>query len=176
MSKYSKPQHRPRDFWPTPAEAVEPLLRHIEYGATFVEPCAGDGSLVRHLQTGGLSCVWASDIEPQAAGIAKRDALQGVAHVCRRADYIITNPPWTRSVLHPMISAFRMARPTWLLFQADWWHTKQAEEFAPYCEKIVPVGRVRWVPGSADKSKENAAWYLFRRRPVPFTILAPRVS
>ncbi|MEO0829804.1 MAG: hypothetical protein AAFY03_05025, partial [Pseudomonadota bacterium] len=85
-------------------------------------------------------------------------------------DLIITNPPWDRDLLHPMIHQFRQLRPTWLLFDADWAFTEQAtfaELFLQYCAKIVVVGRVKWIEGSEGKGKENCAWYLFTSEKAP---------
>ena len=56
---------------------------------------------------------------------------------------------------------FRNFRPTWLLFDADWAHTKQARPYLKYCDKIVSVGRVKWIPDSKMTGKDNCAWYLF---------------
>ena len=35
-------------------------------------------------------------------------------------DFIITNSPYTREVLHQLISHFEQIAPTWLLLAADW--------------------------------------------------------
>lgn len=155
MGKRSSFERRERDFYPTPAEAVEPLLPHLPEGFTFAEPCAGDGALIDHLP--GL-CVWASDIEPRSGGIKEWDALTIPKP---NADFIITNPPWDRKLLHPMITHFSSLAPTWLLFDADWPHTKQSAPFMPFLRKIVSVGRVKWIPDSKMTGKDNCAWYLF---------------
>jgi len=47
MGKRSSFKRVERDFYPTPREAVLPLLLHLEYGTAFSEPCAGDGALIR---------------------------------------------------------------------------------------------------------------------------------
>ena len=39
----------PQDAYSTPAEAVVPLLPHLEPGSRFFEPCAGEGRLIEHL-------------------------------------------------------------------------------------------------------------------------------
>lgn len=150
-----------RDFYPTPAAAVAPLLPHLPPGATFAEPCAGDGALVSHLVSEGLECVDASDLEPQAWWIRTADALNPGQASSVDAQFNITNPPWDRKLLHPMIEVFRRQRPTWLLFDADWAHTVQAKALLPFCRKIISVGRVKWIPGSKMTGKDNAAWYLF---------------
>lgn len=79
----------------------------------------------------------------------------------RGADYFITNPPWTRQLLHPMIDNLRQQLPTWLLFDANWAFTKQARSHLPYWAKIVTIGRVKWIPGSKGAGKDDSCWYLF---------------
>ena len=67
MGKRSDFERVERDFYPTPWQAVEPLVPHLPEEFAFAEPCAGDGALVNHIETlkeGGW-CSWASDIEPQ---------------------------------------------------------------------------------------------------------------
>ena len=86
------------------------------------------------------------------------DALNGL---WVNVDCIITNPPWSRDVLHPMITHFAAQGPTWLLFDADWMHTKQSAPYMPLLRKIVSVGRVKWIPDSPFTGKDNACWYLF---------------
>jgi hypothetical protein len=50
MGKRSDFQRKPRDFYPTPFAAVEPLIGHLPRKFKFSEPCAGDGQLCRHLE------------------------------------------------------------------------------------------------------------------------------
>ena len=167
MGKRSNFKRMKGDFYVTPESAVFPLIPHIPYGSHFFEPCAGDGSLVSHLEKQGLSCLGASDVEPKpnmsGVDIDVADALSevGISNLIGPSvDFIITNPPWSRGILHPMIHEFRRRRPTWLLFDADWMHTKQASEYLKHCSKIVSVGRVSWM-GNGTAGKDNAAWYLF---------------
>ncbi len=172
MSKRA-PQFKRRaaDAYDTPPEAVDPLLAHLPSGCRFWEPCAGAFALGTALMDAGLHCDFASDITPRAGGVYEMDALSVTKTqlmVChRRIDLIITNPPWTRQILHPMIDLFRSLIPTWLLFDADWMHCKQAIPYLPYCHKIVSVGRVKWIPDSPHTGKDNAAWHLFDRDPAP---------
>ena len=51
--------------------------------------------------------------------------------------------------------------PTWLLFDADWAHTRQSAQLIRHCSTIVPIGRVRWISDSPFTGKDNAAWYRF---------------
>ncbi len=164
MGKYSNFDRNPRDFYPTPRKVVLPLLPHLPSNLRYWEPCCGDGALIRALP---FECVAASDIEPHDPGdmpfMQIADALEIDARAVdmAEADYIITNPPWGRAVLHPMIRHFSAMRPTWLLFDADWMHIRQSAPFMPWLRKIVSVGRVKWIPDSKTTGKDNCAWYLF---------------
>ncbi|WP_171232191.1 class I SAM-dependent methyltransferase [Ruegeria sp. HKCCA4812] len=168
MGKRSDFERIPRDFYPTPREAVVPLVPHLPSLCSYWEPCAGDGALIKAIneQTrGDVECVACSDIEPRGltSWMQKVDALKAgaVAVEFVGADYIITNPPWDRKILHPMIEHFSAMRPTWLLFDADWMHTKQSAPFMPWLRKVVSVGRVKWIPDSKYTGKDNCCWYLF---------------
>lgn len=151
------------DFYVTPYEAVIPLIPHLNNISYYSEPCAGDGALIDHLFRFGKTCLRATDVDPRQrdgslVSIDKEDAL----HLCGcSGQAFITNPPWTREILHPLIIHLSNKAPTWLLFDADWMHTKQAVPYLDFCMKIVSVGRVKWIPGSKNTGKDNAAWYLF---------------
>jgi len=157
MGKRSDFARVERDYYPTPREAVAPLVPHL-MGEEYVEPCAGDGSLIGWLNTFGFKCKYASDIEPRAEGIEQRNALGGgwMSHL------YITNPPWDRKILHPLIETLtHHGGRAWLLFDADWVHTRQAIPYLPRLRKIVSVGRVKWIPGSKMTGKDNCAWHYF---------------
>ena len=151
MSKRSSFARIPRDNYPTPREAVAPLIPHLAPFERFAEPCAGDGALVRALEAHGHRCIQASDIE-QDARVVQIDA---------RATCCITNPPWTREILHPIIDNLSAQCRTWLLFDADWIQTRQADGLWQRCALIVSVGRLKWIPNSPHRSKDSACWYCF---------------
>lgn len=172
MGKRSDFKRREKDFYPTPKEAVLPLLSHLPPdGALFSEPCYGDGALAYWLSIlGPYNLEFACELQssedvgmdyPSLESAIKweTDALEVTDF--GPIDYIITNPPWDRKILHPMINHFRSYKPTWLLFDADWSHTKQASEYLKYCQKIISVGRIKWIPDSKFTGKDNCAWYLF---------------
>lgn len=164
MGKRSDYIRKPRDYYPTPLAAVKPLVPHLPSTFTFCEPCAGDGRLIDHIEQlcVNAECVSAYDIEPQMGDVEELDALDITLENLIGADLIITNPPWDRKILHPMIEQFSNLKPTWLLFDADWIHTIQSAELVKtrLC-KIVSIGRVKWIEDSAGSGKDNAAWYLF---------------
>ena len=166
MGKRSDYVRKPRDYYPTPLAAVTPLAAHLPTNFTFAEPCAGDGRLIKHITTliPDSECTFASDVELRESeeDIEELDALDITDADLLHCEYIITNPPWDRKILHPMIEHFSDLRPTWLLFDADWVHTIQSSELVKsrLC-KIVSIGRVKWIEDSAGSGKDNAAWYLF---------------
>lgn len=154
MGKRSDFQRRPMDDYRTiDPRAIPPLVPFLDGVRTFAEPCCGGLDLVRMLEDAGLSCVYYSDIK------RGHDALE--AKGFHEPDAIITNPPWTREILHPMIRHFQSIAPTWLLFDADWHYTKQSAPFLPQCSHIVAVGRLKWIPDSKFTGKDNCAWYRF---------------
>jgi len=119
MGKRSNFERNPRDFYPTPFEAVEPLIEHLPREFGFAEPCAGDGALCGHLEHYGGICMWASDIEPQHKGILKDDYTDIGEENCLESDFIITNPPWDRKILHPMIDHFCKMQIGCIQFKAN---------------------------------------------------------
>lgn len=159
MGKRSSFERVPRDFYPTPYEVVIPLIPHLGWRTRYIEPCAGDGALIRHLGA-EFVCVEASDIEPRSLAHRQLDATTEQFDDYS-FDCFITNPPWDRKVLHPIIKNLSAQAPTWLLFDADWLHTKQSAEFLPMLREIVSVGRVKWIADSPHTGKDNCCWYLF---------------
>jgi hypothetical protein len=155
MGKRSNMPKVERDFYPTPAHAVEPLLPHLSGSVLFSEPCCGDGALIMHLHKAGHSCIFASDVAPRMNNATTVSAMR--LNECR-GDMFITNPPYTWKVLDPLITHLRGLAPTWLLLPADMMHNKRMSPHLEQCHKIVSVGRVKWF-GSGGM--ENSAWYLF---------------
>lgn len=160
MGKRSDFDRRKNDAYHTPAAPVAPLIPHLRGVKTFAEPCAGEGHLVGHLQRHGLVCAYEGDIE------AGYDALEYRFENEATFDAIITNPPWTREILHPMILRFQSIAPTWLLFDASWAYTKQSARFLDQCSHIVAVGRVKWIPGTTMTGKDDCSWYRFHAQHV----------
>lgn len=157
MGKRSSFERRERDFYPTPRAAVVPLLPFLKGHETYCEPCVGDGALLKALP---LRCINAFDIEPDG-DFRIKDALQIDEQDVDGCDLIITNPPWERTLLHEMIRRFSALRPTWLLFDADWAHTRQAAELMKLCSDVVSIGRLKWIMGSPHTGKDNCCWYRF---------------
>lgn len=159
MGKRSDFERVEKDFYRTiDKRAVEALDPFLEPKTRFAEPCAGAGDLMDQLTDLGHICARARDIAPQRDDIEQKDALTTLTG---NIDCFITNPPWSRPILHPLIEFLSSQHPTWLLFDADWAHTKQSAPYMKWCRKIVSVGRLIWIPGTSMSGKDNVAWYLF---------------
>jgi hypothetical protein len=153
MGKRSDFVRLPQDKYDTPAAAVMPLLPHLKPGARFIEPCCGAGCLVGHLKHAGHVLVSAFDLPIDARTTRYAETKPGVV--------FITNPPWSRPVLHEIIINLSNQAPAWLLIDADGAHTKQPIPYLPHLRKIVSVGRVKWIPDSQFTGKDNCAWHRF---------------
>lgn len=82
-----RPEH---DFYPTPANAVEDLLKVERFDGMIWEPACGDGAICKVLQAHGHDVI-ATDLIDRGWGEGNRDFLLETA----RVDNIITNPPFT---------------------------------------------------------------------------------
>lgn len=156
---------RPRGFWPTPHEAVAPLVPYLPPRARYGEPCAGDGSLIEHLEGlwPGGHCYWASDIEPQSPGIHTLDALKLDGAV--RPELWITNPPWPKlgkkgDPAMSIILHLTSIAPVWALLSWDFAANDYFSRAIDQCAEIVPIGRVSWM-GNGKRGKDNCAWFNF---------------
>lgn len=162
MGKRTDYEKHPRDAYFTPKRAVEPLVGLLD-PMTFCEPCAGDGRLVAHIEEliPGSLCIYALDVEPQASWILKGDALSMRAEDIEYCSLIVTNPPFTWSVLKPLLDLWISLKPTLLLLPADMMHNIRFRPYMEKCSFVKSVGRVKWIEDSKTSGMENYAWYLF---------------
>lgn len=161
MGKRSDFEKRKNDAYDTwNPRAVKPLLPFLEPGEPFIEPCAGRGALIDLLETAGHPCVAAYDIVPRREDIEIADARTvRLQSLVKR----ISNPPWSRHILVPIILNLAPQGPIWLLLDADFMHLVKPGPRAAlgYCHAIVSVGRLKWVEDTNYTAQDNAAWYLF---------------
>lgn len=157
MGKRSSFERIDKDAYQTiDRRAVMALLPHLATSVGFCEPCMGDGILLEDLESYGHTCIWGSDIK---TGI---DVFSLTSQDLNQCDMVITNPPWSRHILHPLIQHLSALKPTWLLFDSDWSHTKQSSQLIKdLCTDIVSVGRLIWIPGTKVSGKDNVSWYCF---------------
>lgn len=192
-----KPKKR-NFFYPTiDPRCVAPLLaamRAIGDPLRFAEPCAGAGDLIQLLEAAGLQCVWGLELEPQDEGLRNRwpigvgDALQLRERDLPGVDLFITNPPWERDWLEPLIRHLAALRPVWSLHDAGWAYAARSAALGAICTDVVAVGRLKWFPARgrplqnpledyaayAERARRHmkpsdpptdCAWYRFDARP-----------
>lgn len=146
---------------------LAPFLRTVR---TFSEPCCGDGHLIGQLESYGLECVQRSDVKH---GI---DALDLTVEDLNGADVIISNFPWTRTKLHPLILKLMKLAPVWSLHSGDWLFNQGSEELIYHCKLVVPTCRLLWIPGTTTAGKDNTAWYYFDRHHQRGPKVIPRLK
>ncbi|MRX32833.1 hypothetical protein [Aminobacter sp. MDW-2] len=166
MAKAKKYPDGPGNNHQTPYSAIPALLPHLHGIRRFAEPCQGEGKLVRWLEYHGLECAYRGDI------ITGQDAME-VPFDLFPIDAIISNFPWERAILHPLIERCMQFAPTWLLFDTDWAFSQAATPLMPHCSHIVTVGRLRWVPGTRHGAMDYCAWYRFHAQHVDGPRLIP---
>ena len=143
MSKRSTFDKISKDFYPTiDPNAIPTKLVEFIRGKTYAEPCCGEGDLVDLLTDVSL-CRWESDIDPKRRHTAW-DALRLTNHQLEKCELIITNPPFSKTLLLPMIDVFTKLKPTWLLLPADLMHNQYFAPHMSVCSKVVSVGRLFW--------------------------------
>lgn len=166
MGKRSDFQRIAKDYYRTfDKRANESLRKFLPDNYTYAEPFCGRGDLIDQLEG---KCVFASDIDPDLENnitnltfIQKSYTMVNDSDISE-AEYIISNPPWSRNILHPSIEYFCNKKPTWFLFDSNWMFTKQAKYYLDkYCVKIVTIGRLKWIEGTTMSGKDDCCWYLF---------------
>jgi len=164
MSKRSSMDKVSKDYYPTrdPA-AIPPKFIEFIYGKTYAEPCCGEGDLADLLEYTG-NFLWLSDIEDRGFWWVK-DAMDLTEEDLQKCDLIITNPPFTKAILLPMIDHFTSLKDTWLLLPADMMHNKYFGPYMKTCSKVVSVGRICWFPvdGKRVAGTDNYAWYMWQK-------------
>lgn len=94
------------DFYETSQEAVDALVKHYLKGtfkreAQILEPCCGDGAIVKALGEHGYRCVWGNDLDPARPGHTHLDARThdfsyphpGFVEI----NAVVTNPPFNQA-------------------------------------------------------------------------------
>ncbi len=160
MGKYSNFERAEKDFYPTidPNAIVTGLVNSIR-GKTYAEPCYGEGDLEDQLMEVAV-CKWRSDIRKTVGSSVVMDAMTLTDKDLNGCDLIITNPPFTRQVLLPMIEHFVSLRPTWLLLPADLMHNIYFSPYVSKAREIISVGRLYWSENEV-RGKQNFCWYFW---------------
>ena len=160
MGKYSNFDRVEKDFYPTiDPDAIPQSLIEWIYGTNYAEPCYGNGDLEDALME-IAHCKWRSDIRRTVESSKVMDAVEIGPKDVKDCDLIITNPPYKRDVLLPLLDHFLTLKPTWLLLPADMMHNKYMSKYLDHCLLIISVGRLYWQENKV-KGKGNFCWFQF---------------
>lgn len=166
------------DFYPTPPEAVDVLIPHLqrENAKAFAEPCYGDGSLAGSMTARGFSCVASGDINDDPP----LDARHWSRDHYGPAKFVVTNPPWEHQMMVAIMAQQSGWLPSWFLIYSDWLFTHQSFlAMRERCTDIVPVGRLKWIKGSKSVGFDNCCWVRmwhgkeFGKHPAKFWPMRP---
>lgn len=112
----AKGQRQKNDYYPTPPECTEALIRwlNIRRSSTIWEPAAGEGNMVTVLKQAGFNVI-ATDIQT-GTDFLTTPLIQ------KNIDWIITNPPFSLSVEFIKHCA-ELHKPFALLLKSQYWHS-----------------------------------------------------
>ena len=172
-------EREPNDFYPTPPEPTRALL-HAEHSRLldFVriwEPAAGDGAMVREMESLGFR-VNASDLIDRGCGAEIKSFYE---YETARAPAILTNPPfdqcgWGNGKARWLYHALKTLNVEYMALLLNWsW--PGAGGLAPFWAKYPParVYLMRWkidFTGQGAPSNLNA-WFVWDKKHEGETVL-----
>lgn len=135
----------PADFYATPPWVTNRLLEAADLpGGRWLEPCAGDGELIRTVRARRPDIVWSagelreemrSMLEPiSPGGLYLGDLLELPEDYFgpEKFDVAITNPPF--SIALPIIQkCMKLAKKTVMLLRLNFWGSDERAEFMRVC-------------------------------------------
>lgn len=133
------------DFYPTPREVTESLLRYLDLPKSTIiwEPACGEGDMVSVMQRAGYSVI-ATDLS------YGQDFLTEPLPAC---DWIITNPPF--SISDKFIRrCVEHGKPFALLLKSQYWHVKKREELF-WTTPPAAVCPLTWRPDFLFKKRKE---------------------
>ena len=83
-------ERQQNDFYATPSEEVENILKHEDLIGTVLEPCCGKGHISKMISENKII---STDLIDRGYGICRLDFLSNAYPYERNIDTIITNPP-----------------------------------------------------------------------------------
>lgn len=93
-----KTKRRENDFYPTPEFATKALLENVPIGGIVLEPCSGDGDIVRVLKKHpGIEHVTTNDLSWYRHAQYQEDATKQTIYDMADFDWIVTNPPFSHA-------------------------------------------------------------------------------
>lgn len=160
----SKKRER-NDFYPTPPEGTEALLRKERFEGSIWEPACGDGSMSRVLEAAGHPVI-STDLIDRGYGAGGIDFLLDFQ---TSAENVITNPPFKLAEQFARHALARSSRKVALLCRLAWLEGIDRQRFfasTPLARVWVFSWRLRMQRGRLMRPDENTgmtafAWYVW---------------
>lgn len=157
------------DYYPTPAWMTRSLLAaHVSIaGATVLEPCAGDGAIVRVLEQEAGCRVLTNDIDPRHPSQSHHDATDAAYWAALPyVEWVITNPPF--NVAFPILQhAVRVAQiGVALLLRKTF--LEPTDERGPWLAEHPParlIGQPRYSFRGKGSDSVSCDWCLWLKHP-----------
>lgn len=154
------------DYYPTPCFMTRSLLHfHPSIaGARVLEPCSGDGAIVRVLEKAGC-LVLTNDIDPRHPAQSHHDATDPKYWAALPyVEWVITNPPFNvalpilqHAIAHATIGAAFLLRKTFL---------EPTDERGPWLAEHPParlIGQPRYSFRGKGSDSVSCDWYIWLR-------------
>lgn len=137
MSRTTLPRKPRIDFYPTPAWCVHRLLEAVDLpGGSWLEPCVGDGAIVRAVNDVRSDVSWSTiDVRPSTkadliadfVALGYGDAIDSIQPK-GGWDVIVTNPPFSLA-LEFVEEALRRSRVVAMLLRLGWLSSSKRHPF-----------------------------------------------
>lgn len=158
------------DYYPTPAWCVHRLLEAVDLPAgVWLEPCVGDGAIVRAVgRTGRLGVQWRTyDIREDSVASTVMDFLSLEPNPLRSsADVCLTNPPYSLA-MEFVQHAMKHAHVTAMLLRLNFLGSEGRAQFFrahPPSVYVLP-NRPSFVGGRTDACEY--AWFVWGLNATP---------
>lgn len=162
---------RVNDFYPTPPELTEALLRRLNWPRCLVaEPCAGNGAMSDVLKAHGF-LVLTGDIDSRFdVQYPALDYLSPVADtVYRDAHAVITNPPFKLAPQFVRKSLETAPRVAMLLRLSFLELCNNRKDIVPLLSRVIVLPRVSFT-GDGRKDNSACAWFIWEPGSTETTI------
>lgn len=162
---------RSEDFYATPAYQTRALLRRIRLdGCALVEPCVGDGAIVRELPEMVLpvttnDIVQRGDFAPDFLQDARKPSSWDLFEAAVPIGVVLTNPPFEPAFEIVQLAYERAAVAVIMLLRLSW--LEPTEERGPWLAKHPPT-RLIVLPrhdyrGNGKTDSVTSAWMVWSK-------------
>ena len=152
------------DYYSTPVEALESLLKVEKFQGDIFEPCCGEGHISKHLVKEGFN-VESSDLMDRGYGKSRIDFLMEY----EKRDNIITNPPYKNALEFAKHSVWIAEKKVALLLKITFLEGLERREFFEEKPPVrVWVMSKRFTLWRGDEKRNGSgitpyAWYVWEK-------------